>query len=183
MVDTSYTDSYYQIARIVSAANGREILPPQPLHFSPLVSLLSVEKEVRSRESILEPLVDMESYGIAFALEKYQIPYLLLKIPADDVSKPRTKEMMGLFLGKFSMIPYNHLITTIEQYLQSIPPSDDLMDIKKQYRLTFAEHQIFLSYARSYEALTGKSIREFLTQAEWANKKHLLTTIHDTIYS
>jgi hypothetical protein len=183
VVNTSYDALCYQVARVVSHANGREILPPQPFHFASLASLLSVEKEIRSKESIIEPLVDMESYGIAFALEKYHLPYLLLKIPADDVSKPRTKEMMEFFLERFSEISYNELITSIEQYLQDIPSIDFFDDIKTRYRLTFAEHQIFLSYVRSYEALTAKSLRDFITSVEWNDKKHLLTTLHDTIYS
>ncbi len=133
-----------QIYRIKNLANKKEILLPIYINFAGLNSISCSEKIITDSNDIFpEKFVDMESYWIDFVSTKEKIPYIILKVPFDIISKNSKYISLEDLEIKFSNVPYKNLIEKIKDFLDKNKKEEiDFSMYFSKYKLTFTEKEI-----------------------------------------
>lgn len=75
-----------QVANVINAHTGKEIILPVNKHYASLVTMLSSEMPIHNPEQMLGyHYVDMESRGVALVAEQFRVPCTILRIPIDEI--------------------------------------------------------------------------------------------------
>nr|MDD3720302.1 hypothetical protein [Candidatus Gracilibacteria bacterium] len=155
------THDFIQVYRIKNLSDNKEKICPVYIDFGDLESITSSEEIVSENNKLLdEKYVDMESFGVDFIASKEKIPYIILKIPFDEVGVKSKQVDLKKLEESFLTFPYKELFDKIQNYLErNIKEVEkDLSFYKKYFKLTFSEYEIlkrnynkFLAYGLSFE--------------------------------
>lgn len=75
-----------QVANVINAHTGKEIILPIHEKKAPLVTMLSSETPVHNLAQMQwHHYVDMESRGVALVAEQFRIPTTILRVPIDEI--------------------------------------------------------------------------------------------------
>jgi len=167
-----------QVARIVNFWTNKELLVPIIFEFAKLESICCSEKIITSTDELSwEKYVDMESYWIEFLANKYQIPRLILKIPADNIWEKFDINILKESCEKlWTEIDYIKLFEKIISYINSIPIEDSHDYLREKYYFTFQEFEIIKWKISKFEALTCQSFKEFFEEYWNLDKNEFMKT-------
>lgn len=167
---------FLQAARIKNFSTNKELIVPIPFIFWPLESLWCSDIIVSSIEKLLdEKYVDMESYWFEFVLNKFNLPRLILKVPADKIwDKFDINIIKNTCESLWEVIDYKLLFGKIINYLDSQTLWTDYEYIKSRYHFTFQEFEIFKFNIKKYEALSNNSFDNFFANNPIPEKKDFL---------
>ncbi len=164
----------YQIARIKNLANQKEELIPINFKLYNLSTCLSSETPVSNIENLTIQedffLVDMESYGFELVGNNFNIPRLILKIPVDKIWENFDSKK---FINKVEKIDFNYILTSILQYLKSLPVKENLTFYFDYFKFTFTEKLIFERLYYRYQALHW-NFTELFEANKMSDKKKFL---------
>lgn len=75
-----------QVANVVNAHTGKEIIVPIAHKKAPLVTMLSSEKPIHDAVQMQgHYYVDMESRGVALVSEQFRKPCTIIRVPIDEI--------------------------------------------------------------------------------------------------
>jgi len=75
-----------QVANVINAHTGKEIILPIIEKRAPLVTMLSSEAPIHDPASMQgQHYVDMESRGVALVAEQFRKPCTILRVPIDEI--------------------------------------------------------------------------------------------------
>jgi len=184
-------EDVYQIGHIIDIFSQKELIVPSILNFTSIASCISsnlpvskvendlfhfLKKDTKlfSKNILLNDLTlfDMESFGIEFVLEKYNLPRIILKVPIDKIWKETENFDYNLALGKLeNSINYFDLLEKIKSYLDK---QETQLNLDKYYnKLLFSQRQkeIFNFLYRKYQVLVwddfDKYFEDYLKHFEW----------------
>ncbi len=159
--------SFIQIYRIKNLSDNKEKICPVYVNFWDLQSIACSEKIITDKTSILdEKFVDMESFWVDFIATNEKVPYIILKIPFDEIWKESKKVDLKDLENSFLSFPYEKLFLDIKNYLQKNEKKEkvDLSFYKDYFRLTFSEFEIlkrnynkFIAYKQDFEDFFEKN--------------------------
>lgn len=98
-----------QVANVINAHTGKEIILPVYEKKAPLVTMLSSEMPIHDPTQMQgQHYVDMESRGVSLVAEQFRIPTTILRVPIDEIGSVSCKtfdrvwaiEEMKSVLGK-----------------------------------------------------------------------------------
>jgi len=185
-------ENVYQIWHIIEIFSQKELLVPFVLDFATFASCISsnlpissieqnnfwfLKKNIKlfSNDIILNDfnLVDMESFGIEFVLEKYNLPRLILKVPIDKVWIETEKFDYKLALEKLEKnIDYKKLLDDVKKYLDT--KQVDKINLEKYFnKLKFSQRQkeIFGFLYKKYQVLIWNDFdiffENYMKKFEW----------------
>ena len=79
-----------QVANVINAHTGKEIIVPVHQKKAPLVTMLSSEIPIHDAVQMHgHHYVDMESRGVALVAEQFRKPCTILRVPIDEVGTER----------------------------------------------------------------------------------------------
>lgn len=163
---------YIQIWRIINQETWKELIVPIFLDFENIETITSSEKIIDNPNLLEENYVDMESRAIEFVANKYKIPRLIIKVPADKIwDETKNFDWKKALNYLKENIDYKLVVEKIYTYLDSIPKSDNYEYIKEKYRFSYQEFEIFKQKISKYETLSNKLFIDFY------NKNHILNKI------
>jgi len=114
---------FFQVWKIRSSTLNQELIPPIFLRFGDLMSIYCSDLPVYDSSKLQTfydsiDFVDMESFGIEFVLQKYQIPRIYIKVPVDQIWEEtknfdfdKAKKLLN------ANIDYLSLVNKIKTYL------------------------------------------------------------------
>ena len=116
-------------------------------------------------------LMDMESFGFEFVMQKFNLPRLILKVPVDFTDEQLEKFSFEKALNLLASIEYEKIFTKVSDFLNKLPSNEENF-----YGLPFtvSEKEIFNFLSKKYKFVYGdfdKFIKEFLVANESLNKK------------
>lgn len=166
---------FIQVWKIFNEQTKKELIVPIFIDFWNISSISTSEKIIEKTSLISENYVDMESYWIEFIASKYKIPRVILKIPVDKIWKETKnfdyKKALNLLEKNIDINPVIERITT---YLDKLPTKKDYNYIKKFYRFTFQEFEIFKQKIQKYEVVSWKEFEKFFEKNKKLNKKEFI---------
>jgi nucleoside phosphorylase len=75
-----------QVANVLNAHTGKEIILPIAQKKAPLVTMLSSEIPIHDPVQMQgQYYVDMESRGVALVTEQFRLPCTILRVPIDEI--------------------------------------------------------------------------------------------------
>lgn len=75
-----------QVANVINAHTGKEIILPIYKQYAPLVTVLSSETPIHNIDQMWPyHFVDMESRWVALVTEQFRVPCTILRIPIDEI--------------------------------------------------------------------------------------------------
>ena len=75
-----------QVANVINAHTGKEIIVPIAQKKAPLVTMLSSETPIHEPAQMQgQHYVDMESRGVALVAEQFRKPCTILRVPIDEI--------------------------------------------------------------------------------------------------
>jgi len=75
-----------QVANVLNAHTGKEIILPIAQKKAPLVTMLSSETPIHDPSQMQgQHYVDMESRGVALVAEQFRVPCTILRVPIDEI--------------------------------------------------------------------------------------------------
>ena len=216
-------EDFYQIWNILNIFTEKELIVPTYFKFWQLSTCLSSETGIiwynKEKEWLIKDekiyvkknkmfdiygnfdynffLVDMESFGFEFVMEKYGIPRIILKVPVDKIwfETENFSYKKSLELLK-NNINYEKLLFEIKKYLETIEIND--IDLEKYFSFFYFsknQKEKFLFLYRKYKILVWKDFDDFYNlfleeNKEKTNKKQiwklflekLETYLQDKIY-
>ncbi len=99
-----------QIANVVNAHTGKEIIVPVVKPLAPLKTILSSEAPVHSLVDMKwHAYVDMESWWVAFVCEKKSLPLTICRVPFDEVGTTDCQ-----------VVSYEEALDTLKTWLLSL---------------------------------------------------------------
>ncbi|EKE27844.1 MAG: hypothetical protein ACD_3C00143G0006 [uncultured bacterium (gcode 4)] len=159
-----------QIWRIINSAD-KELLVPIVFEYAKISSIICLESMARILDDLRwEDYADMESYGVEFIASKYQIPRLILKLPADKIWQGFDKSLLKTSADKLSHIDYKDLMGRIINFDKAQFKPKDNTYIQQAYRFTFQEFEIMKFKINKYEALTKKDFKNFYELNKYLTK-------------
>ena len=210
---------FYQVANILELETWKELIVPVFFKFWKLATCISANKPIKdiylneikykfgitdiNNEKNLSNIstafsnffiLDMESYGIEFVSDKFNIPRIILKIPIDKSEK----ELINFNYKKALEIleknlNYKELLQQIKEYLDKNKKNYNNSNLEKYYRtLHFSQRQkeIFNFLYKKYCFVVGNNFDSFFYSFIDQNKnlkdkkiitKNLLKNMEDLI--
>lgn len=161
-----------QVARIKNLSTSKELIVPICFQFTQLKSIWSSEIPVKNlSESTDYNFVDMESYGVEFIANKYQIPRIILKFPADKIWEKLDFEAIKASCLELWKIDYKVLFSQIKIFLDSNILQENYVYTKERYEFSYAEFEILKKQIKKYEAFRNVSFRDFFDKNSNLDKK------------
>lgn len=175
-------DWLFQVARVFNFSTKKELVVPIGFAFTRLNSIWCSDVEIRNIYEIWdENYVDMESYWIEFIANKYRIPRIMLKLPADKIGEKLDYKLLTNACEKLWNIDYNNLFTKIKEYLSSNTQNRNFDYIKDKYRFSYAEFEIFKNKINKYEALAKQDFWDFFNKNCNLDKNDFLNLFNESI--
>lgn len=173
---------YIQIWRIIKQETWKELIVPIFVDFGNIETITSSEKIIDNPNLLEENYIDMESRAIEFVANKYKIPRLIIKVPADKIwDETKNFDYKKALINLAENINYKHLLEKICSYLYSIPKSDNYEYLKEKYRFSYQEFEILKQKISKYETLSNKLFIDFYNKNHILNKKDFLDEFYKLI--
>lgn len=173
---------YIQIWRTINQETWKELIVPIFVDFGNIETITSSEKIIDNPNLLDENYVDMESRAIEFVANKYKIPRLIIKVPADKIwDETKNFDYKKALINLAENINYKHLLEKICSYLYSIPKSDNYEYLKEKYRFSYQEFEILKQKISKYETLSNKLFIDFYNKNHILNKKDFLDEFYKLI--
>lgn len=154
-----------QIGNINNYSTKKELISPISIIFSEIKTILCSDiyiKDIQDKEEF--EFFDMESYGFEYVMVKYDIPRIILKMPADKIWEKLNWKDIKILCEKLNDINYSELFEKIITYLNSIPSREDFFYLKNNYHFTFQEFEILKFQIAKYEALSNNNFKNFFNK-------------------
>ncbi len=165
-----YPQKLYQIANIINFCSLKELIVPTFFEYANFVTVISGEKPMKTSdvEKIFKKLnfesdvcLDMESYGIEFVCDKFNIPRLILKVPIDTSDSELEKfdyvKALDFLKGN---VDYQSMLEHIYNFLVKTVDENEVFfeNLTKNLNLTFSQKQKLKTYFRKIVALYWKEV-------------------------
>jgi len=161
----------YQISNIINVFNQKELIAPTSFIFSKLTTCISSDLPVSNYQnneiSFLNKnikisnidldynffIIDMESFGLEFVLEKYNIARVFLKVPIDKIWKETEDFDYNLALSKLAnSVDYSKLFENIKTFLdKNKKQEDNLEKYFAKLKLSTRQKEIFAFLYKKYK--------------------------------
>jgi len=188
------TSPFYQVSNIFELETWKELIVPIFFKFWPLSSCISANKAIKYEDSKFSnlnsqfSLLDMESYGFEFVLEKYNLPRIILKVPVDtndeELENFDYQKALNLL---WENIDYEQLLLETKKYLDNTK-KEDLKLEKYFHQLLFSQRQreIFEFLYRKYNIVVwwnfDKFFDDFLQKNKnFKNRKQLVAKMFEEL--
>jgi len=166
---------FFQVYRIKNLANNKEALIPIYFELWELKSVASSEKILTNKEALQEEnFVDMESYGVDFVCSKQHIPFIIFKIPFDEVSKKSLQVSKKDLQEKINYFSFWELLEKLNLFFSSQKEEIDFSPYFYNFSFTFSEKEILKKLYYKFEAL-GLDFGKFFKENKQKDKKDFLT--------
>ncbi|EKE30248.1 MAG: hypothetical protein ACD_2C00017G0005 [uncultured bacterium (gcode 4)] len=168
-----------QIWRVVNSV-GKELIVPVPFEFAPLSSIICLDAMARNPDDLKwEDYADMESFWVEFISSKYQIPRIILKLPADKIWNAFDKDLLKTKCEELWNIDYMKLISEIIKFTNNRIKPQNTDYIKENYRFTFQEFEQMKFRINKYEALTKGQFKDFFEQNNHLKKDEFIRLLEN----
>ena len=172
-------EPFYQVSNIFELETWRELIVPVFFKFWSLSSCISANKPIKRvdfRFSFLNHqlfLLDMESYGFEFVVDKFVIPRIILKVPVDTFDDELIKFDFQKALKLLEKnINYQYLLQQVKTFLDKFKLNNNL-DLEKYFDiLPFSQRQkeIFEFLYRKYQFVIWCNFDDFFIKFLKKNK-------------